>query len=54
MLPTINTLEATQRVVVTKLIRLTLKIVIQLHLVAESGNFWIHPHIHSYHINIIC
>jgi len=33
---TINTQEATQRVMAAKLTRLTHKIVIQLHLVAES------------------
>jgi hypothetical protein len=36
MLRTINTLEETQRVMLAKLTRLTNKIVIQLHLVAES------------------
>jgi len=57
---TINTRwEATQRVMVAKLVRLTHKIATQLHLVAElchlqflapggqSGNFWIHPHIQA-------
>jgi hypothetical protein len=56
MLTTINTRqEATQMVMAAKLTRLTHKLVIQLHLVAESlpfavlapggqcGNFWIHP-----------
>jgi len=56
MLTTINTKwEATQRVMAAKLTRLTLKIAIQVHLVAEScttcssrsrrpvRNFWIHP-----------
>jgi len=55
-LTTINTRsEVTQRVIAAKLTRLTHKIAIQLHLVAESlqfavlapggqsGNFWIHP-----------
>jgi len=36
MLTAINTQEATQRVMAAKLIRLTHKIAIQLHLVAES------------------
>jgi hypothetical protein len=35
-LTTINTREATQRIMVTKLTRLSDKIAIQLHLVAES------------------
>jgi hypothetical protein len=51
--------EAAQRVMASKLTRLTHKIMIQLHLVAESctisvlapggqsGNFWIHPRIFS-------
>jgi hypothetical protein len=52
MLTTINTRwEATLRVMAAKLTRLTYKIAIQLHLVAEtvltpgdqSGNFWINP-----------
>jgi hypothetical protein len=55
-LTTINTrLEATQRVMAATITRLTHKVAIQLHLVAEScticssgsrgqsGNFWIHP-----------
>jgi hypothetical protein len=55
-LTTMNTRwDATQRVVVAKLTRMTHRIVIQLHLVAESstifvlapggqsGNFWIYP-----------
>jgi hypothetical protein len=58
MLTIMNTRsEATQRVMATKLNRLTHKIAIQLHLVAESytfavvvpggqsGNFWWHPRI---------
>jgi hypothetical protein len=58
-LTTINTSrEATQRVIAAKLITLTHKIAIQLHLVRRAvplavfapggqfGNFWIHPHTH--------
>jgi hypothetical protein len=61
MLTTINSRrEATQRVMAAKLTRVTHKIAIQLHLMAESctieffapggqsGNFWIHPRIYAY------